>query len=659
MPLQDYLPVIDNRRYDDIVAEARTRIARYTPEWTPLWTDVNDSDPGITLVQVFAWLAEMLIYRMNQVPELNYLKFLALIGIELRPAEAASAEVTFLVAAGVAVPYVIVPQRTQVSAPGAAGGRPIVFETERSLVALTTPLSAVLAYDGFGFEDLTSANGAAQTGFQPFGPHPAKDAALMLGFGPVGSPIMPFPQVELNLAVWVPPHAPSPAAFDCGLPQAQVYPSAGLAWQYWNGAAWFPLTLLKDETLSLQRSGQVYLKTPAPGQMQPGTFGALSTPLYWIRAVIQSGGYERPPVLQAIRTNTVLARQAQTVLDEVLGGSTGGPNQIFRLANAPVLAGTLELQVDEGDGFQDWTPVTDFFGAAPDARVYVLDRATGEIRFGDGQNGRIPVANVDNPGANVVARTYRYGGGKQGNVAAGKLATLLTSISGIDESKVGNLFAAYGGRDEESLREAKLRAPRALKSKCRAVTSEDFQALAMEAGDVARAFAIPLFHPGFPGMKVPGVVTVIVVPDADVPNPMPSDGTIRTVCAYLNQRRLLTTELFVIPPTYQRVEIQAQVIAQNSADLAEVQQAVEQALLRYFHPLRGGDDGAGWPFGGTIYFSRVYQQVLSVPGVQRIEQLVIVLDGQAYPVCQDVPIKPAALVYSTQHDVQVGYAFDQ
>jgi len=470
---------------------------------------------------------------------------------------------------------------------------------------------------------------------------------------------MPFPQVELNLAAWVPSHAPSPAASDCGLPQTQAYPSARLVWQYWNGAEWVPLTLLKDETLSLQRSGHIYLKTPPAGQLQPGTFGAVGTMLYWIRALIQSGGYERPPLLQAIRSNTVLARQAQTVLDEVLGGSTGAPNQTFRLANAPVLAGTLQLQVDEGDGFQDWAPVTDFFGAASDARVYVLDRTTGEIRFGDGQNGHIPVANVDNPSANVVARIYRYGGGKQGNVAAGTLTTLLTSISGIDDSKVGNLFAAFGGRDEESLREAKLRAPRALKSKCRAVTAEDFQLLAKEAADVGRAFAMPLFHPGFPGVKVPGAVTVIVVPDADVPNPMPSDGTIRTVCAYLNQRRLLTTELFVIPPTYQRVEVQVQVIAQNSADLAQVQQTVEQALLRYFHPLRGGDDGQGWPFGGTIFFSRVYQQALSVPGVERIEQLVIVLDGQAAPVCQDVPVGPAALVYSTQHDVQVGYAFDQ
>ena len=63
MSIQDHVPSIDNRRYDDIMAELRTRVARYTPEWTPLWTDVNDSDPGITLAQLFAWLADMLLFR--------------------------------------------------------------------------------------------------------------------------------------------------------------------------------------------------------------------------------------------------------------------------------------------------------------------------------------------------------------------------------------------------------------------------------------------------------------------------------------------------------------------------------------------------------------------------------------------------------------------
>src|SRR5438067_13240611 len=97
MPLENAIPLIDDRSYDSLLAELRTRIARYTPEWTPVWTDVNDNDPGITMAQVFAWLAELLTYRMNKMPQLNYIKILQLLGIELNPEDPRQVEITFLV----------------------------------------------------------------------------------------------------------------------------------------------------------------------------------------------------------------------------------------------------------------------------------------------------------------------------------------------------------------------------------------------------------------------------------------------------------------------------------------------------------------------------------------------------------------------------------
>ena len=239
------------------------------------------------------------------------------------------------------------------------------------------------------------------------------------------------------------------------------------------------------------------------------------------------------------------------------------------------------------------------------------------------------------------------------------IKTLVSSAEGIDEGKLGNLQAAYSGRDEETFEDAKNRAPLAIKSRSRAVTDEDFEYLAMQSANIKRAKALPLYHPGFPGVQVPGVVTVVVVPDADTPNPIPSEGTLRTVCAYLEPRRLLTTELYVVAPTYQQVQIQGKVIASGNADLAEVSQQIEQTLLDYFHPLKGGEDGLGWPFGGTIFYSRVYQQVFTVKGVQSIQNLVIVLDGEEVTACTDVPILKGALLFSIQHNVQVSYSFDR
>jgi predicted phage baseplate assembly protein len=354
----------------------------------------------------------------------------------------------------------------------------------------------------------------------------------------------------------------------------------------------------------------------------------------------------------------VAAVQAETIQEEVLGGSDGRRNQVFQLANIPVLAGTLQLEVDQGDGYQPWEEKPDFFGSDDDDRHYVLNRASGQVRFGDGLNGAIPVGNVNNVGANIVARQYRFGGGLRGNLPARSINTLVSSLEGVDVDGVGNPFESFGGRDPERLEEAKKRAPRTIRSRFRAVTAEDYEQLAAEAGNVRRAKALPLYHPSFPEIQVPGVVTVIVVPDSEDRMPIPSEGTLRTVCAYLDQRRTLTTEVHVIRPSYQQVRVDVEVIVHDNADLAQVKLALEQSLLDYFHPLKGGDDGQGWPFGGTILYSRVYQRIFTDRGVQSIRRLTIYLDGESARECQDVEIRRAALVYSMEHQVNVQYSFE-
>ena len=657
MPLKDHLPVIDDRRYDDIMDEVRTRIARYTPEWTPVWTDVNDNDPGVTMVQLFAWMTEMLIYRLGKVPELNYLKFLQLLGIELYPAEPAKSEITFPVSDSHPDATLIVPPGTQVSAEAADGGRPIVFETDRALVAHKATLTSVQAYDGYFYVPVTEVNKAAVTGYEPFGPRANPESALLLGFTFAGE----FPEAELDLTFWLREGMAQVRRVSCGLPASAVYASARLRWEYWNSTSWQPLNQLKDETQAFTRSGHVILKTPPVGRMKRAIIGEEPLQHYWVRAVVVSSQYERVPTLLAVRTNTVAATQAESVSDEVLGGSNGRRDQTFALADSPVLLERLRIEVDEGSGYQPWQRKDDFFGSGADDPHFVLNRTTGEVRFGDGVNGRIPVSNGNNPVANVVARFYRFGGGQRGNVAARTLHTVATPVEGVDSGEVYNLLAAHSGRDEETLDEAIKRAPSVVKSRSRAVTSEDFELLAGQAANVKRARAMPLLHPDFPGVRVPGVMTVIVVPDApeNVPNPMPSEGTLRTVCAYLDQRRLLTTEVYVIAPTYQHVLIDTEIIVEETADTAEVKLEIERTLLDYLHPLKGGEEKLGWPFGGTLYYSRVAQRILAVSGVQSIQRLLIELDGEEMEECRDVPIREAALIYSTEHRVDVHYSFEE
>src|SRR5207247_345554 len=145
--------------------------------------------------------------------------------------------------------------------------------------------------------------------------------------------------------------------------------------------------------------------------------------------------------------------------DEIVGGSSGTPGQTLQLAFRPVLKGTLRLEVKEGLEFEAWVEVEDFFKSTGKDKHFVLNRTTGEIHFGNGEQGRIPVANPDELDTNIVAREYRYGGGKKGNVVAGQLNNLPGSVPGVDTNAITNLRPAVGGRDEESLEEAKLRAP--------------------------------------------------------------------------------------------------------------------------------------------------------------------------------------------------------
>lgn len=665
MPLT--APLIDDRNFEQIVKEAKTLIPRYTREWT----DHNDSDPGITLVKLFAWMTEMLIYRLNQVPDLNYVKFLELLGIELEPARPARVELTFTVSED-GPPTVIVPDATQVAVSGAPG-EPVVFETDRALIALRAPLAALRSYDGFSLTPVEAQNDALGEWFNPFGRYSREQSALYLGFDAGDE----FPDERVDLAIFVSEMGEGRMSCECVPDELAGPPPADVVWEFWHrDLEWRPLNVIRDETRAFTRSGHVEFASPGRAAGKGGS-GLADGDLFWFRARLQRSTYETSPRLEMLLTNTVPATQAQTAVDEIVGGSDGSVDQRFVLANTPVVeldrpvkvgrrpdspskdvvVRSVQLEIDEGSGFEVWQEVDDFFASTPDDPHFTVNKTTGGITFGNGERGRIPVANPSLPQTNIVARRYRFGGGKRGNSGVGTIKDLQSSVDGIES--VTNRLPSLLGSDEEALDAAKERAAQELESKKRAVTTTDFERLAKATpgARVRRAKALALTHPQFPDEQIPGVVTVIVVPDGDTPNPTPNETTLRAVCAYLNEHRLLTTEVHVSPPRYQLIRIEADVTVEPSADLAQVKQDVEQRLLDYLHPLRGGPDGQGWEFSGNVYFSDVVGQVLAVEGVDRIDdnQLFIWLGLDRFGPCEDVEISANDLVYSTEHEIRVGY----
>src|SRR5687767_14298853 len=139
---------LDDRTFEDLVREARRRIAAYVPEWqvdqrgrdAKAWTEFNPSDPGITLVDVFAFLTETTLFRLNRTPdERMYLEFLNLLGIAPRPALPSSLPLIFeMRQAGGSLE--MLPHELRFSAPGEE--EDIFFEPDREVSLIRANLGA-------------------------------------------------------------------------------------------------------------------------------------------------------------------------------------------------------------------------------------------------------------------------------------------------------------------------------------------------------------------------------------------------------------------------------------------------------------------------------------------------------------------------------------
>ena len=662
MPLE--APPLDTRTFEEWFEQARLRIPRYLPEWT----DFNESDPGIALVQLFAWFTESMIYQMNRVPDRNYIKFLQMLNIELRPAQPARAHLTFAAQPGANVQPVR--KGSQIGAQSPETGDLVIFETVKGLDLIRVPLAAVQVSDGTALTTFTPNNETPESTYPPFGWAPQIDSALYLGFEQTNPPAVgrPFPQ-QLSFRVFLSereragkpqycePDGQSTAAAASGAPLT-------LIWEYkqdQGSTRWRQLNVFEDGTEGFTKEG--YLLIEGPEKIEPTKVGNVPAEHFWLRCRLVAGNFPngRVPRIDFIRANTVEAINLSTIREEVLGVSDGRPDQSFTLARTPVEAASLELVTEvEGEDNEEWQQVEDFLATKPDDKHFLLNPTTGTITFGNGDRGRIPQLD-----ALIVAVHYRFGGGSGGNVAAGLISAPLSGLVGVES--VTNERSAVGGREEQEEADLKEQAPRILKSRNRAVTKEDFAALAAQAGNIARAVAIPLAHPDHPGVEVPGAVTVVVVPDNEDRPPQPTSDMIRNVCRHLDQYRLLTTEVYVKGPNYMSISVEARVASERYASAGAVTEDVIKALNKHLNPLgkKPTQDGSGmangsngeewaWQFGQDLFPTSLFSVILDVEGVAAVTSLNVTVNGRPHDDIRKSIVVPAdGLLYGSNHQVVV------
>ncbi|RZT17533.1 putative phage baseplate assembly protein [Kribbella sp. VKM Ac-2569] len=639
-------PILDNRTYQEL----RDELVRLIPVHSRTWTNHNEGDAGITLIELFASLGESLLYRFNQIPDTTRVEFLRLLGVQPRPARPAHV----LLSASTDEPAGIQVLRDSEAMAGA-----LPFQTEDEVY--------VWPVDALGAGKFLTVGGGADIradALERVG-LPASGAAfyrtVLTPKDPMAADAVPIDvSAQLDRSLWVALMAPPTIAvsvmarrtlflgiaFDEELDpppliekltpdETEVFRSGALIgdppatlWQLWTGPTavgvtpFVTLPVLGDTTHGMVTTGVVKLELPAHvGRLAELGDGLTNSPppvddeevreqiFAWLRVTRP----DRPNIGDAIHkvrwvgANCVSAVQSRTPPPELLGSGTGDADQRFPLTHAPVLADTVQLQVEEADGWTDWEEVDNFARSTVDDRHFVVAH-DGAVAFG--------AARVPQIGERIRVLSYRYGGGKAGNLAPGSVSAFPAAPS----VTVTNPLPAVGGADAVNLAEALDAIPGEVHRRDRAVVAEDYRALALEVTGVSRAEVLPLFHPDTPAVKAAGVTSVVVLPDSDQRNPdapMPDLGLLRRVARYLDVRRPVTSELYVIPPEYVRVAVSVGVQVREGYQVDAVRRWVEQILQQFLSAVPpGGPDAAGWPLGRAIRAAELEAVAVQVEGVE-------------------------------------------
>ncbi|MGA3345111.1 MAG: baseplate J/gp47 family protein [Terracidiphilus sp.] len=672
-------PVLDDRSYDDLVQEMLANIPAHTPEWT----NPQPGDPGRTLLELFAWLADTILYRANLIPERQRIAFLKLLGEPMQAAAAATgilslsldptsvvpvnvasaakvsgavnfetlSEIDILPVTGLA--YIKAP----LSAAQQAASMPLLSGLKQLYNLSTLPAgyttTAVFTNNLANTNGIDVVNGTTDSNLwlALLVANPASLAPVLTALGQSEQIL----NIGFAPALAVPGLYPVPQQYDASGTPTPVQATWMMSQPQVAGQpiTYTPLKVFGDTTQGLTQPGVVQLLVPASGVIGAPPNSVLSDPsagvgmkppriddtsiasrlLTWVRLSVQSS-------LQVswLGVNAVQIDQRTTYNLIVIGVSDGSANQVFALPQSQIDPGTFILEVDmPGLGFVTWQQVDDLSVLQGPAQAYVLDPEAGTVTFGNQLQGMIVPA-----GRRVRVNTMRAGGGSAGNLPAGSLTAIQAfDLSGVQVPQtitVQQPIATAGGADPETLDSAQQRIPSLLQNQSRAVTASDYTNLAenIPGANVARVEVLPLFMPQTRTSNVPGVVSVMVIPNkTGVLNPCPRADrpTLETVYQYLDPCRPVAAEMYIIASEYVGLGISVGVEVKTGYGLLQVSQAVETALRSYLWPLApGGIDSTGWPLGRNVRSLELEVVVSQVPGVIEVNGLNLfqVLSSGAY-----------------------------
>ncbi|MEM7029359.1 MAG: putative baseplate assembly protein [Chloroflexota bacterium] len=661
-------PILDDLRFQkDIVDEARLRIVDYCPEWT----NYNVSDPGIALLELFAWMTELITFRLNQVPEKNYIRFLDMLGVQLRPPVQAKAELTFWLSG--ALPFgpddhtrVIVPKATEVATwpadETADDAAEVVFSTDETFVILPPKLKELrrkpkddvtgeIFLEKNYLPRLATEDRSSLEDFNAFDEqNPQLGDTFYLGFDESHD----IRGHITRLSFWC-DHAKGTGVSRSNPP---------LVWEYFGGdgeGEWLAIKPSrrrgeKDTTGGLNNDeGQIVFYFPLT--MRPCKVHGIAA--YWLRCRLQptdarrQGEYSQSPLIERVEAHTLggttTASQATIITEEIIGRSTGEANQRFTLQHHPVLTleegETVEVEITNAQGeseIETWDYVNDFSISGQHDRHFTFDYTANEVVFGPAI--RQPDGNIERYGkipktdALIRFSRYRAGGGIKGNVQRDQLQVLKNAVPYID--RVSNLVPTKGGKDQEELEAAKMRARREIQTQNRAVTTRDFERLAKKGNAFAKRVKVQIPIEGDAGEQLkPGTLEVLVVPDVsevlgygDLSSLKLLPRFKRDLHHHLDEYRLIATLLEIRAPRYIGIQVHAEIISMGQDEGIALEKRAIRSLEKFLSPVPMheeddtldaflGEEWEGWPFGQNLYLGEIFSLLQQVPGIRYVKDI--------------------------------------
>jgi len=577
MPLQ--IPSIDDRRYQDLVTEALARVPVHNPEWT----NFNKSDPGVTLIELFAFLTENLLYRANQIPERNRRKFLQLLGVPLQPSASAVGLVTFTNDRG---PLETITLNSGIEV--RAGQVP--FRTDQGLDVL--PVEAIVYYKQKDTPQDAAVTEYYKQLYASYKLSPGADPNIQLYRtvpmeGKEGGEVS-ISEDTTDHSLWIALlKRASDQASDLDAVREKiagktislgVVPAMDQAGQHLapGGGAnteaeallSFSLPNAPNGLISDDRKPKYKPLVPAvrgnvlesPGVVELTLPSRDELKIWTNLDPLEQGVQEFPPSLEdsklsprvitwirvqtsaAVRTkilwlgiNTVPVQQRAHITSELLPDGTGAPDQVVTLSRRPIVPKSARLIVSPPTGeVTQWLEIDDLLSAGPEVQVSdpklppgakPLTNLPVEVFVVDAEAGQIKFGDGfrgKRPPAGAKLRvSYDYGVGSAGNVGAGSISTSPALSAGI---KVSNPVRTWNGAEAETVTEGEKQIARYLQHRDRLVNATDFETITMRTPgvDIGRVDVIPAFNPELSpnaAGDAPGAVTLMLIPRTDLKQP--------------------------------------------------------------------------------------------------------------------------------------------